>query len=275
MTTAMGRIFDEEAPREVQSAVQDLDVWRLILLGLRHLHRHTAESMHVAIEVLSQAVAIAPDNGRAHGLLALARIYERWNYAARTDVVDILPLAGRALELDSRDSRAHCAMALACLLLREHDRAGNHFEAGLAVNPNDDLLQIEYGRFLLYVDRPEEGLRRIREAMRLNPLHPDWFWNIQGRCLHLLGRHAEALGAFQRISSPVFYHFAYMAACYHALGEIDAAAAMKAQLLIAKPDFDVTRFVATMPYRNPNTAGRFARELEWLDAAPGAVRRPL
>jgi adenylate cyclase len=274
MATAMGRIIDEEARHEALPGSGNLDAWRLVILGLRQLHAHTPDSMRAAIDALGRAVALAPDNGRAHGLLALARIYERWNYAEQTDVTDILPLAERALSLDSRDSRAHCAMALACLLSRDHDRAGNHFEAGLAANPNDDLLMIEYGRYLMYVDRPEDGLRRVSEAMRLNPLHPDWFWNIQGRCLHLLGRHAEALAAFRHIISPVFYHFAYMAACHQALGETEAAEAMKARLFAARPDFIVARFVASLPHRNPATVERFARELDWVGFGSHADTSP-
>jgi DNA-binding SARP family transcriptional activator/TolB-like protein len=264
MATVLERITDDETRPEVVPGGGNLDAWRLVLLGLRHLHAHTPERMRAAVEILAQAVALAPDNGRAHGLLALARIYERWNYAAQTDVTDILPVAERALALDGRDARAHCAMAVASLLARDFDRAGHHFAAGLAANPNDDLLQIEYGRFLLYVDRPEEGLRRIREAMRLNPLHPDWYWNVQGRCLHLLARHAEALVAFRHIASPVFYHFAYMACCHHALGETEAALAMKARLFAVQPDFDITRFVDALPHRSAATADRFAQEMGWL-----------
>jgi DNA-binding SARP family transcriptional activator len=264
MATAMGRIVDEEASVKANSGGENLDSWRLVLLGLRHLHAHTAESMRAAVDALERATAASPENGRALGLLALARIYERWNYALQTDMSDILPLAERALVLDSRDSRAHCAIAVASLIARDHDRASRHFQAGLAANPNDDLLQIEYGRYLLYVDRPEDGLRRVREAMRLNPLHPDWFWNIQGRCLHLLSQHAEALTAFGHIRSPVFYQFAYMAACHNALGEIQEAEAMRARLFAARPDFNVTQFVATLPHRSSETAKRFSRELEWL-----------
>ena len=271
MATATGRIVEEEALREAASDSSNLDAWRLVLLGLRQLHAHTPDSMRAAIDALSRAVALAPENGRAHGLLALARIYERWNYAAQTEVSDILPLAERALVLDRRDSRAHCAMAVASLLARDHDRAGSHFEAGLVANPNDDLLLIEYGRYLMYVDRPEEGLMRVREAMRLNPLHPDWYWNIQGRCLHLLGRHSEALAAFRHIAAPAFYHFCYMAACHRALGEHGAAEAMRDRLIAARPDFDLAGFVATLPHRNPATAERFAAELAWPGDDPRAI----
>ncbi|MBL9074803.1 hypothetical protein [Tabrizicola sp.] len=143
-------------------------------------------------------------------------------------------------------------------------RAGHHFEAGLAANPNDDLLLIEYGRYLIYIDRPEEALSRIRDAMRLNPLHLEWFWNIQGRSLHLLGRHADALAAFRHITNPSYYHFGYMAACYRALGESAAAEAMRARLLEAEPNFDIARFIASLPHRSAESAQRFAVEIEWL-----------
>jgi adenylate cyclase len=264
MATAVGRITDEEAGHRAPSPIGNLDAWRMVLVGLRHLHAHTAEGMRGAVESLARAVALAPENGRAIGLLVLARIYQRWNYASQTEVSDLLPLAERALMLDGRDSRAHCAMAVALLLSRDHARAGHHFEAGLAANPNDDLLLIEYGRYLFYVDRPEDALLRIRDAMRLNPLHPEWFWNIQGRCLHLLGRHGEALAAFQRIAAPAFYHFAYMAACHKALGQDAEAEDMRNRLYIANPDFDVARFVAALPHRSAATAARFGLELEWL-----------
>lgn len=273
MATATGQIADCSPVQAVPVVHGKLDAWRLVLLGLRHLHAHTPESMQAAIDALARAVALAPEDGRALGLLALARIYARWNFEAQADVSDLLPLAERAVALDRRDSRAQCALALACLLRRDHDRAGRHFQAGLAANPNDDLLRIEFGRYLLYVDRPEEGLSSIREAMRLNPRHPDWFWNIQGRCLHLLGRHAEALDAFRRVAAPAYYHLAYMAVCLRALGDTAAAERMRKRLFLARPDFDVARFIAIFPHANPQTAARFAREFAWLQAEGAAPPR--
>lgn len=263
MVTAIGRITEDAS----ETASVDPDVWRLGLLGLRHIHCHTPADMQRAIGYLTQAVGIDADNSRALGLLALATLYDRWNYGMRTDVADLLPLAARAVARDSRDSRARCALALACLLTRDHDLAGHHFFAGLAANPNDDLLMIEYGRYLAYTDRPEEALSRVREAMRLNPLRPDWYWNIRGRCQHLLGRHADALDSFRHIAEPAFYHFAYMAACHRALGDDTAAEGMRRRLFAAAPDFDVARFMGALPFQNPATAARFAAELTWLKRA--------
>ena len=156
------------------------------------------------------------------------------------------------------------------MIERDFGRAAHHFEAGLAVNPNDDLLLTEYGRFLMYDDRPEDGLRRIREAMRLNPYHPAWYRGILGRCLHTLGRFDEARDAFLGIPNPPFYTHAYLAACHVALGDSEAAVSAHKALYGLRPDFDMRTFQSMFPYRNPDTLKRFWATLE----AAGLDRPP-
>ena len=147
-----------------------------------------------------------------------------------------------------------------------HDHAGarGHFETGFRMNPNDDLLLIEYARFLMYDDRPEEGLKMVAEAMRLNPFHPNWYWNIEGRCLHTMGRFEEAIAAFERVANPPFWTLAYLASCAAALGRTERAAEMRQRLMASRPDFTLERFETIFPYRNPETAARF---LDTLRAA--------
>jgi adenylate cyclase len=225
------------------------------------VHAQTQADLSLAIDCFERAIRADPDHGRAHGLLALSSIYRAWNYAMSTDVAAFLPLAERAIALDPRDAKAHCALGLGHLLLRDHDRAGYYFEAGLRSNPNDDLLLIEHGRYLMYIDRPEDGLRRIREAMRLDPYHPNWYWNIQGRCLHTLGRHDEALAAFLRHENPPFYVLAYIAACHRQLGQPGKAAEARDRMRQMRPDFDMDRFRSVFPYRNEETKRRFFESL--------------
>jgi adenylate cyclase len=96
---------------------------------------------------------------------------------------------------------------------------------------------------------------RVREAMRLNPFHPNWYWNIYGRCLHTLGRFAEALDAFRRIPAPPFYVHAYMAACYRALGRMDAAEQERDAMRASWPDLNEDEFRRIWPYKDEE-AGR-------------------
>lgn len=265
MVATVGRMTVEEPSSVAERETASFEVYQLLHRGLHGFEGHTASCMRDAVESLSRAVAQAPRDGRAHVLLAMAMIYDRWYYPLDTTVEDAIPIAQKALTLDTRDSWAHCALGVALLVGREHGRAAHHFEACLAANPNDDMLLVEYGRFLMYVDRPEDGLRRVREAMRLNLFHPVWHWNVAGRCLHTLDRLAGALGAFQRLPAPAFYHLAYRAVCLKRLGDQSGALAMRDRLFEAKLDFHVARFLGVFPYLSAETLQRFANDFQWLD----------
>jgi DNA-binding SARP family transcriptional activator/TolB-like protein/Flp pilus assembly protein TadD len=253
----VGRIIDAETAAALDRPRDNLEGYALVMRGLRHMSTPDASEFRLAIECFTRATELSPLNARAWSLLALAQIYLRWYFDVDTGVADLIPTGERAVRLDPREPRGHCALGMAHMMNRDFDRAAFHFEAGLAANPNDDLLLTEYGRFLMYDDRPEEGVQRIREGMRLNPYHPNWYWGIQGRCLHTLGRHAEARDAFLRMSEPPYYTYAYLAACCTALGDTAGAAAAHAALYKLKPDFDLETFRKVFPYRNDQTADRF------------------
>lgn len=109
----------------------------------------------------------------------------------------------------------------------------------------------------MYLDQPEEGLLRVREAMRLNPFHPNWYWNLEGRCLHTAGHYEDAISAFERIEAPQFWVEAYLAACHAVCGRTDQASRHVAQLDNMRPGFRLGTFRHTLPYRNEETLERF------------------
>ncbi len=261
--TVLGRIASADAPPSPHPP-GDLAAYELVLAGLRALHRYTRADLEAAREAFRAAILREPGYGRPHGLLALTEIYLPWYYGIDTDVSAAVAPAERAVALDARDTRGHCALGIVRLMERAHDRARAHFETALAANANDDLLLIEYARFLMYDDRAGDALAHAAEARRLNPFHPNWYWNIEGRVLHTLGRFEEAEAAFGRVANPPFWTHAYLAACAAALGRPDRAADHRARLLAAFPDFTLARFARIFPYRNPATEARF---LEGLRAA--------
>jgi len=265
----VGRIVESEAKAALNVPRESLEGFALVMRGLRHMNIPEPNEFEAALDCFARATQVAPQNARAWALLALTKLYRRWYFRIESDVSDLIALGERAVELDPREPRAHCVLGIARMMERDFDRAAHHFEAGLASNPNDDLLLTEYGRYLMYDDRPEEGLQRIREGMRLNPYHPNWYWGMQGRCLHTLGRFAEARDAFLRMRNPPFYTFAYLAACHVALGDRDAAEAAHAALYRLRPDFDIEAFRGIFPYRNPETADRF-----WSTMVAAGLDRP-
>jgi adenylate cyclase len=127
----------------------------------------------------------------------------------------------------------------------------------MVLNPNDDLIAAEHGRLLMYLGRPDEGLLRVREAMRLNPYHPNWYWNLEGRCLHTAERYGEAIAAFEQIDEPQFWVEAYLAACHAMCGRHERAVDHLDRLRTMRPDFRLSVFRRVLPYRSEARLHRF------------------
>jgi hypothetical protein len=79
--------------------------------------------------------------------------------------------------------------------------------------------------------------------------------DVAGRCHLTLGQWDRALSAFRTLDDPPFWTLACVAAC---------------EAMAGRPDFHLGRFLATLPYRDPDMAVRFFRSLD--AAGLGTVR---
>ncbi len=172
-----------------------------------------------------------------------------------------MSIGEKALSLDPHESKCHLALGVAHLFRAAHDKAGYHLTHSSGLNPNDDLIMVEHGRFQMYVGKPQEGADLVRQAMRRNPYHPNWYWNILGRCLHTSGAFEEAIAAFERISTAQFWTHAYLAACYSSTGNEAKAGEHVSETLALRPDFRLSRFSRHLPYRDKADLHRFLETL--------------
>jgi len=161
----------------------------------------------------------------------------------------VLEEVNTALGLDANDSDVHRILAAVNVARDDLDKAAYHQERALALNPNNDLIVVQQGEVLTWLGRPEEGIDWIRKAMRLNPYHPERFWNHLGRALYCARKYAEAAEAFARISRPDYTHHAFLAATFAQMGNAVAAAAHAAEVMKREPAFSVGTYLATQHYR--------------------------
>ncbi len=123
------------------------------------------------------------------------------------------------------------------------DFAGEELEhvRALALNPNDANIMASYGVSLAVCGRAEEGIARIREAMRLNPHHPEWYWMDLGSVLYMARRYGDAIEAFKHRTRPDTWVLASLAACHAELGQMEEATRAVAGVLQLKPGFSLSR----------------------------------
>ena len=101
-------------------------------------------------------------------------------------------------------------------------------------------------RLLLADHRPsrrqdDEGLRHIREAMRLNPFHPEWYWLELGAAFMAARHYGDAIEAYNRCTRPHVWVLSKLTICYAHMGRIAEAQEMARRLLELDPAFNISK----------------------------------
>lgn len=142
----------------------------------------------------------------------------------------LFELGHQAARLDPQDSRARLCLAFGYLRVKgDLELAKAQIEEAIALNPNDLDNYCLKGFLSTYMGELEDVLWCTSEAIRRAP-------NLPEKCLHsrvmaeyLLGRYADAIATFGRMSRPPIELLGWAAACYAELGREDEARAAAKQ----------------------------------------------
>ena len=108
------------------------------------------------------------------------------------------------------------------------------------MNPNDANAKASFGCAIAVIGQHDEGLHHIREAMRLNPFHPEWYWLELGAAFMAARRYEDAIEAYKHRTRPQVFVLSRMAICLAHLGRIPEAQEMARRILEQNPSFRVS-----------------------------------
>ena len=252
VATLPGRVEVATHDRAKRKQTDNMAAYECALAAKVLHHRAMREDNVEAQRLLDRAIALDPNYAHAHAWKACV-LGQSWIYGwcANRDATlhQISDELETALALDENDADVHRILAALNLTRDDHDRAAYHQERALALNPNSDLIVVQQGEFLTWLGRPEEGIDWIRKAMRLNPHHPERFWNHLGRALYCSAKFADAAEAFARITRPDYTHHAFLAATFAHMGNGLAASAHAAEVIKLEPSFSIATYLATQHYK--------------------------
>ena len=252
VSTLAGRIEAATQERVKRKTPDNMAAYEYVLAGKTLHHRSTREDNARALEMLDNAIALDPDYAHAHAWRACV-LGQSWAYGWCDDMdatwTAVLSELQVALSLDDNDSDVHRILAAVHIASSNFERAAYHQERGLSLNPNNDLIVVQQGELLTWTGRPEEGMEWIKDAMRLNPHHPERFWNHLGRAYFVARRYADAIDAFKRIGTPDHTHHAFLAAAHALSGDSESSAFHAKEVLRLDPDFSVTTYLDTLHYQ--------------------------
>ena len=242
--------------------------------GWYEWHKFTREGNAAARDLFEQARKIDPNYARAYAGLAWAYAMD-YDYEWTDDYDKTLKLvlenASTAVRLDPNDYQAQWALGWASLYNREYEKAMAGYLRARELNPNDAELLAEMGNFLIYVGQPKQAIDQVKEAIRLNPLHENWYVYYLGWAYEEAGMPKEAIEIFEKaidLQNPdedQLWYFPTVAAAYAdpTVGRMDDARKIVKTFLSRKPEFSTSKAVSRYPYKTK----------ELLDSYVNAVRR--
>ena len=184
VSTLPGRVEAATQERAKRQRTDNMAAYECVLTAKVLHHRSQREANAEAQILLDRAIALDPNYAHAHAWKACV-LGQTWVYGWCEDrdatFQQVAAELQIALALDDNDSDVHRILAAVNLTRDDHERAAYHQERALALNPNYDIVVVQQGELLTWLGRPEEGIDWIRKAMRLNPYHPERFWNHLGR----------------------------------------------------------------------------------------------
>ena len=199
--------------------------------------------------------------GAKIGVLGQTWVYNWCESRAATEVM-IGEALRMAQSLDDNDCDVHRILAAISIVQDNHDQAVYHQARALSLNPNDDLVVVQQGEVLVWQGQAEEGIEWIRQAMRLNPYHPERFWSHLGRACFAARRYADAVEALKCLTAPDAMQRALLASCYAQLGDAANAERVRQAALVIAPTFRIADYLATLHYRRPEDREHHREALE-------------
>ena len=105
----------------------------------------------------------------------------------------------QALALDDSHAYTFAAFSALHLARHEYDQAVDKAEKGVALDPNNPLNQGLLGWAYNLSVRPKKAIPRLKLAMRLSPIHPNWMLGELAHAYLLAGENEQAQEAYHQL----------------------------------------------------------------------------
>ena len=160
-----------------------LPIWALVSRSWKLMYELTSDSLSEAISLAEEAIALDPNSGRAHQVLAVNLWHLNWMGFAKDGDATFArgrKIAERAARLNDNDEYTHWILGLLQMENGEYDKAIAELERAIEINPNCSLAYGSLATVLNFAGRPEDALGNNEIAIRSNPRDPSIFFRYSG-----------------------------------------------------------------------------------------------
>jgi adenylate cyclase len=201
VTTLRLQLTLQEQGVIVRKHTDNLEAYDAFLRGVEYRSRFTQEANAQARQLFEKALALDPQYAEAYAWLGWTYYQEWiWRWSAAPQALErSFALAQRAVTLDDSLPFAHSLLNNDYALKQQYDQAIAEGERAIALDPNNADSYAVQAEALNYAGRPEEALRAVAQAMRLNPHYPPLYLLELAWANENTGRYAEAIAALKTL----------------------------------------------------------------------------
>ncbi|TMJ37199.1 MAG: hypothetical protein E6G89_14805 [Alphaproteobacteria bacterium] len=215
-----------------------LAAYEHLLVGIKHLRGYEPDDNRLAIEHFEKALASDPGFALAMAYRGFADIVYHGYDATPPDILDAaLALIRRASVLDPDEPRIWWLMGIALTYSGDLAAEEQCYRKSVDLNPSDANALASLALVSVARGKHELGLSMFKEAFRLNPYHPEWYWIDFGSMLYACERYEEAIEAFSHRRDPHVWVLCRIAACYAQLDRMAEAKAIVGKIMKMRPGF--------------------------------------
>jgi TolB-like protein/class 3 adenylate cyclase/Tfp pilus assembly protein PilF len=209
VTTLKLQLTAQEQGYIMRKHTDNLEAYDLLLRGIEPFFRSMPESVAQARQLWEQAVALVPQYAEAYAYLSWCYYREwgfRWSADPQGSLERALVLAQQAVAVDDSLPLAHSLLGNIYAAKQQYDQAIAEGERATALDPNNADSYYMRAEMLNSAGRPEEALRSIEQAIRLNPHFQPLYLYELGWAYQMTGRYTEAIATLQDFLSRMPNH---------------------------------------------------------------------
>ena len=236
----------------------NIEAYDLFAKG-RALSMLSPEGNKSAHPLLERACKLDPSFAEAHAWLAMNLLFG-WMYCYQENSSEkVLALAQRAVSLDPANADAHVVLGYVLIFGGTGDlvRGREQIEIALNLNPNHADAWIFLADLEVLEGRSQDAVRSGRIAFHLNPHPPSYYYWLFSWILYAARRYEEVVETFHQDEGRTIGSQRNSAGALAQLGRHDEAREMARQFLLAVPQFTISSWAETLPFRDPRDRQHF------------------
>jgi DNA-binding winged helix-turn-helix (wHTH) protein/tetratricopeptide (TPR) repeat protein len=239
----VSRFDDASLARSSARPPTSLAAYELVLRGIARFRGYREEDNAAAKQFFELAAAKDPGYALAHAYGALVDLaIAGYGEAPSGVIAECVRRASAALTLAPEDPRCHRILAMTRLHAREHAAAEYHLLRSIELNPYDADTMAQMGYLLTMRGKPFEAIAWLDRAVRINPVHPDWYHYDRGMALYAAGEYQAAIDSLAKLPTKTPWRLTRLAACCAQLGNHGEARRLVAEIKRTAPDYSPMDF---------------------------------